>query len=98
MALTTPVFLSSSSFGAYFFWGSASLLCTLACCFVMRETRGRSLEVIEKEYLDKHEESMRRTSDDKKAEKKCGDKAQGQTGGGAGSGVVVSVRDVQHDV
>lgn len=88
VALTTPVFLASSSFGAYFFWGSASLLCTLACCFVMRETRGRSLEVIEKEYLDKHEESMRRASDEKKAEKKSGDTAQGQ----AASGVVVSVR------
>lgn len=86
------MFLASSSFGAYFFWGSASLLCTLACCFVMRETRGRSLEVIEKEYLDKHEESMRRASDGDKAAKKSVE--QGQAGGG----VVVSVRDVQRDV
>ncbi|KAH7038250.1 general substrate transporter [Microdochium trichocladiopsis] len=99
VALTTPVFLASSSFGAYYFWGFTSLFCTGVCCFVMRETRGRSLEVIEKEYLDEHEhlrEQQKRRRDKKSAEKQQGgareeqQQAQQQEDGV----VVVTVRGV----
>ncbi|KXJ94823.1 general substrate transporter [Microdochium bolleyi] len=99
VALTTPVFLASSSFGAYYFWGFTSLACTAACCLVMRETRGRSLEVIEKEYAD--EQQSREGSRDEKRRRKerKGEKAQAGGGGGGGGvgdeAVRVTVRGVE---
>ncbi|KAJ1335048.1 MFS transporter SP family sugar:H+ symporter [Microdochium nivale] len=88
VALTTPVFLASSSFGAYYFWGFMSLSCTVACCLVMRETRGRSLEVIEKEYLD--EQNSREHSREEKRRKSAGGEVK--KGENEAGGVRVSVR------
>lgn len=47
MALTTPVLIANSAFGAYFLFAGCSLLCTLACAVFMFETRGHTLEDIE---------------------------------------------------
>lgn len=53
MALTTPVFLASSSFGAYFFFAACTLFTTAVCALAMDETKGHSLEAIEKRYNDR---------------------------------------------
>ncbi|CAD6580470.1 MAG: hypothetical protein ASARMPRED_000230 [Alectoria sarmentosa] len=53
VALTTPVFLASSSFGAYYFFAFMTLLCTIMCAFFMIETKGHSLEYIEQKYAER---------------------------------------------
>ncbi|RWA12675.1 hypothetical protein EKO27_g2413 [Xylaria grammica] len=53
VALTTPVFIAASTFGAYYFFAFATLLCTVVCAFYMFETKGRTLESIEKRYSEK---------------------------------------------
>ncbi|KAI1341793.1 general substrate transporter [Xylariaceae sp. FL0016] len=53
VALTTPVFLARSSFGAYYFFASSTVLCTVVCAFVMVETKGHSLEYIEQKYAER---------------------------------------------
>ncbi|KAF4816062.1 putative metabolite transport protein YwtG [Colletotrichum siamense] len=53
VALITPVLLSVSSFGAYFLFAGCSLFCTVVVAFYMVETRGHSLEAIEKRYTEK---------------------------------------------
>jgi len=50
IAFTTPIFLSKSSSGVYFFFGSCSLLCLAVCFVAMPETKGRSLETIEQSF------------------------------------------------
>jgi sugar porter (SP) family MFS transporter len=50
VAFTTPILLSKSSFGVYFFFGFCSLLCLTVCLFAMPETKGRSLETIEQSF------------------------------------------------
>ena len=54
VALTTPVFLASSSFGAYYFFTFSTLLCTVMCAIFMIETKGHSLEFIEQRYSEKY--------------------------------------------
>jgi hypothetical protein len=46
VALTAPAFLAASASGPYFLYGSVTLFTTVLCVFVMRETRGLSLESI----------------------------------------------------
>ncbi|WYZ41956.1 hypothetical protein EsH8_V_000851 [Colletotrichum jinshuiense] len=53
VALITPVLLSVSSSGAYFLFAGCSLFCTVVVAFIMVETRGHSLEAIEKRYTEK---------------------------------------------
>ena len=53
VALTTPVFLATSSFGAYYFFTFSTLFCTVMCAFCMIETKGHSLEFIERKYTEK---------------------------------------------
>ncbi|GJC78939.1 high-affinity glucose transporter [Colletotrichum liriopes] len=53
VALITPVLLSKSTFGAYFLFAGCSLVCTGVVAVIMVETRGHSLEAIEKRYLEK---------------------------------------------
>jgi len=50
IAFTTPILLAKSSFGAYFFFGFASLLTMIVCLIAMPETKGRSLETIEQSF------------------------------------------------
>lgn len=50
VALTTPILLANSSYGAYFLFGGCSLLTALVCSIFMPETRGRSLEEIEEAF------------------------------------------------
>ncbi len=52
MALTTPILISTSSFGAYYLFGFSTLLCTIVCAIYMVETKGHSLEVNEQRYLE----------------------------------------------
>ena len=54
VALTTPVFLATSSFGAYYFFTVSILLCTVMCAFCMIETKGHSLEFIEQRFSERH--------------------------------------------
>ncbi|ORY62213.1 sugar transport protein [Pseudomassariella vexata] len=57
VALTTPVFIATSSFGAYYFFAFSTLLCTVVCAVLMVETKGHSLEVIEKQYAERQSTS-----------------------------------------
>ncbi|KAF2663429.1 sugar transport protein [Microthyrium microscopicum] len=50
VALTTPIFLAKSSFGAYFFFGFSSLFCLAVCVVAMPETKGKSLEAINQAF------------------------------------------------
>lgn len=52
MALTTPVFIDRTTFGAYCFFAAWGFLCTIVCFLYMFETKGHSLEVIEQRYMD----------------------------------------------
>ncbi|KAL3428686.1 general substrate transporter [Aspergillus tetrazonus] len=47
VALTTPILLDKSSFGAYFLFGGCSLITAVVCAIFMPETKGRSLDEIE---------------------------------------------------
>lgn len=50
VALTTPVLLARSSFGAYFLFGGCTLLTAVVCWLFMPETKGRSLDEIEEAF------------------------------------------------
>lgn len=50
VALTTPILLAKSSFGAYFLFGACSVLTALVCATFMHETKGRSLDEIERAF------------------------------------------------
>ena len=47
VALTTPILLARTSYGAYFLFGGCALFTALVCFGFMPETKGRSLEAIE---------------------------------------------------
>ncbi|KAH8649320.1 sugar transport protein [Xylariales sp. PMI_506] len=53
VALTTPMFIASSSFGAYYFFAFCSLFTTIICFLFMFDTKGHSLEAIEQRYLER---------------------------------------------
>lgn len=53
MALTTPILLAKTSFGAYFLWGGCSLFTVGVCAVWMPETRGRGLGEIERAFGEK---------------------------------------------
>jgi hypothetical protein len=50
IAFTTPIFLARSTYGVYFFFGTATLLTVVVCVFFMPETRGKSLEDIDASF------------------------------------------------
>ncbi|KAI4728547.1 general substrate transporter [Aureobasidium sp. EXF-10728] len=50
VAFSTPVFLQHSSFGIYFMFGAASLLTVVVCATGMPETKGKTLEDIDKAF------------------------------------------------
>jgi len=50
IALTTPIFLSHSGYGAYIFFASCNLLTVVVCLLFMPETRGKSLEEIDESF------------------------------------------------
>ncbi|KAH8923423.1 general substrate transporter [Atractiella rhizophila] len=52
IALTTPLFLAASSSGPYFLFGSTTTLAVIICLLYMPETRGVSLENIDKAFQD----------------------------------------------
>lgn len=47
VALVTPPLLASTSYGAYFLFGSCTVVTAVVCWVFMRETRGRTLTEIE---------------------------------------------------
>jgi len=50
VALTTPLFLARSSSGPYLLYGALTAVATVSCATLMIETRGKSLEAIDREY------------------------------------------------
>ncbi|KAF3769122.1 general substrate transporter [Cryphonectria parasitica EP155] len=52
VALTTPVFIDRTTFGAYYFFACSAFICTVGCALYMFETKGHTLEVIEQRYMD----------------------------------------------
>lgn len=50
VALTTPILLAHSSYGAYIFFGACNALTVLVCLFFMPETRGKTLEDIDASF------------------------------------------------
>ncbi|KIN04320.1 hypothetical protein OIDMADRAFT_26935 [Oidiodendron maius Zn] len=50
VALTTPILLSRSSFGAYFLFGGCSIITVIVCSLFMPETKGKSLDEIEEAF------------------------------------------------
>ena len=50
VALTTPILLAKSSFGAYFLFGGCSLVTAIVCALCMPETKGKSLDEIEEAF------------------------------------------------
>lgn len=53
VAFTTPIFLAASSSGVYFMFGASCLVTAIVCLLWMPETRGLSLEEIDKIFLKK---------------------------------------------
>lgn len=53
VALTTPILLAKSSFGAYFLFGGCTLLTAVVCFVFMPETKGKSLNEIEEAFRRK---------------------------------------------
>ncbi|TVY89812.1 Hexose transporter [Lachnellula willkommii] len=53
VALTTPILLSKSSYGAYFLWGGCTLCTVVVCAIWMPETRGKDLGEIEEAFNEK---------------------------------------------
>ena len=58
MALVTPVLLDKSSFGAYYLFAGCSLATTVMVILFMCETKGYSLEEIEKRHGGAKEKSF----------------------------------------
>ena len=54
VALTTPILLAKSSFGAYFLFGGCTLLTAMVCFVFMPETKGKSLNEIEEAFRRKN--------------------------------------------
>ena len=50
MAFATPVFLSRSTYGAYFLFGGFSLFSVVVLAITMPETKGHSLESIQEGF------------------------------------------------
>jgi hypothetical protein len=50
VAFTTPILLSKSSSAAYFLFGGCTIITVFICYFFMPETKGKSLEAIEKSF------------------------------------------------
>lgn len=57
VALTTPILLAKSSFAIYYLFGGCTLLTVLVCFFWMPETKGRSLESIDRSCAE-HKRSI----------------------------------------
>lgn len=53
VALTTPILLSKSSFGAYFIFGGCTLITAFICALYMPETKGQSLDEIEEAFISR---------------------------------------------
>ena len=58
VALTTPILLAKSSFGAYFLFGGCTLLTAMVCFVFMPETKGKSLNEIEEAFRRKNPVSV----------------------------------------
>ncbi|KAE9989528.1 hypothetical protein EG327_002609 [Venturia inaequalis] len=52
VAFTTPILLARSSFAVYYFFGFSTLFAVLVCALVMPETKGKSLEAIDRAFND----------------------------------------------
>lgn len=58
VALTTPILLARSAFAAYYFFGFATLTTVIVCAVLMPETKGQSLEAINKAFNDRPKRSF----------------------------------------
>ncbi|KAK7955270.1 general substrate transporter [Apiospora saccharicola] len=72
VALVTPTLLAKTSYGAYFLFGGCTLLTALVCWGFMPETRGRSLDDIDRAF---RERSKTTVTTEKKKKKKQGSHA-----------------------
>lgn len=52
----TPILLSKSSYGAYFLYAAFTLAGTIVIAIYMTETKGHSLEDIEKRYNESRQD------------------------------------------
>ncbi|KAF8182142.1 general substrate transporter [Mycena galopus ATCC 62051] len=52
IAFSTPLFLSRSTSGPYFMFGTCSLLTVLVCVVLQPETKGLSLDMLEQEFQE----------------------------------------------
>lgn len=53
VALTTPVLLAASSYGAYFLWGGCCVVTVIVSVVFMHETQGRTFVEIEEAFTGK---------------------------------------------
>jgi MFS family permease len=53
VALTTPILLDRSTYGAYFLFGGCTLLTAVVCMIWMPETKGKSQEEIDRAFSRK---------------------------------------------
>jgi hypothetical protein len=58
VALITPVLISKSTFGAYYLFAFCSMFCTIMVFLFMGETKGYSLEEIEKRHGQNRSKSI----------------------------------------
>ncbi|KAK7910635.1 hypothetical protein PG985_013116 [Apiospora marii] len=54
VAIVTPTLLARTSYGAYFLFGGCTLLTALVCWAFMPETRGRSLDDIDRAFRERN--------------------------------------------
>ena len=62
VAITTPIFLANSTFGAYFLFGSICLASVIVLAATMPETRGQSLEAIQEAFQNPLNPGQRMTT------------------------------------
>ncbi|KAJ5348491.1 uncharacterized protein N7506_001744 [Penicillium brevicompactum] len=68
VALTTPVLLAKSSYGAYFLWGGCCVVTVIVSVIYMHETKGRTFVQIEEAFTGKRaSEEAERTQNGIKA-------------------------------
>ncbi|KAI0015785.1 putative transporter [Xylariomycetidae sp. FL0641] len=59
VALVTPTLLAETTYGAYFLFGSATLVTAVVCWAFMPETRGRTLDEIETAFRENQSRGLR---------------------------------------
>jgi hypothetical protein len=63
VALTTPVLLAKSSYGAYFLWGGCCVVTVVVSVIFMHETQGRTFVEIEEAFKGKRPTQKRQEAE-----------------------------------